>query len=92
MKSCFRFFAVISFGAFVFFALRVLGLFAPDEYNEFTGIVAMMPAAGCIITLFFALLFFGLSQLNIGQSKDPAGAEISEEENTDEPKKDSVPD
>ena len=91
MKLTFQIFSAVSFGVSAIFAFRVFRMFAPGEYNEFTGIVVMLPAAGCIVTFLLAILFFGLSLVNRRHREEPAGSQITKAEQDGDTKPDKVP-
>jgi hypothetical protein len=61
MRTLLQLLSAISFAISGFFAFHLLGQFAPDEYDEFTGIVAILPAAGCIVSALAAILFLTIS-------------------------------
>lgn len=88
MKPFFRILSGISLAACIVFAFRTCEMFAPGEYNEFTPIVAMRPAMGCVITILVAVIFFGVSFFVRTDSEQLAGPETPEAEQATDRKPD----
>ena len=74
MRTLLQILSAISFAISGFFALKLLVLFAPDRYDEFTGLVAIIPAAGCIVSALAAILLLTISffiRTRTAHSADP---------------------
>ncbi len=65
-------FGALSAVAALIFGVKLLSLFSEANYNEFTGLVAMVPAIGACVCFLLAVLFFGASFLfrPLGENSD----------------------